>query len=135
SASAVSNVVAQVTAASLSLLASGSSSSTSATASPTVLAYLGDDATVDATGDVGFEASAHARAVADGLGFSAAAGISSAGAFRSSTVNPTVKAFTVGGGAISADDVSFSSRVNVDDLGNPTVPTHKGGPVAPPSAT
>src|SRR5439155_3788503 len=43
--------------------------------------------------------------------------------------------FTVGGGAISADDVSFSSRVNVDDLGNPIVPTYKGSPVAPAYAT
>src|SRR5207302_1077270 len=105
---------------------------TTAEASPTVRAYLGDDAEVTAGDDVLIEAVGEAYAISDALGFSGSTGVGVAGASVTSTVNPTVKAFTVGGGSITAsDDVTIAARVNVDASGNNIQPTWKGNAVGP----
>ena len=102
----------------LGLLAGGALTQAISNASPTVRAYMGDDATVTADGDVMIEAAAQVEGTTDATGFSAGGGFSVAGAEVETNVNPIIRSFTVGGGAISANNVTLTSRHNVDEFGN-----------------
>ena len=127
----VSTVVAQADATSISLLVSGASTSTHATASPTVLAYLGDQVQVSAGGDVQVTATAQASALALGMGFSASGGISASGASVGSIVDPIVSAFTASGGSVSGANVTFQSLLNVTPTGAALQPVLNGSLVGP----
>ena len=93
---------------------------------PTLRSYLGDKATVTATGtgDASFVAAATATAIADAAGFSISLGVAAGLTSSTATLTPTVKAFTVGGGSVSARNVTFNARANMDASGNPISPTH-----------
>jgi hypothetical protein len=126
-----STVLAEVTAVSLGAIVSGAGTLTTATASPVVRAFLGDDAVVISGDSVEFRADAQAAGIADGLGLSGSGGIAVAVAIVDAHVNPVVGAFTESGGSIDAAQVSFVSRLNVDGNGMPINANHDGSIVGP----
>ena len=125
-----SRVAAEIAAGTLSVMAGVAGTDTRANASPTVQSYLGDDALVSADGDARFDTTARVEAVADGLGVTLAGGVAAAGAFVRTDVNPIVKAFTESGGAITAANVTFTSHLNMDDVGEPLSLTPASATVA-----
>ena len=102
-----SSVLAEGFMVGIALGGSGSYAETTATATPTVQAYLGDQATIDADGDVDIKAVAEGDAIADGTGISVAVGVGYAGAEVTADLNPTVAAFTEGSGSIRRGQCNY----------------------------
>ncbi|HTZ04687.1 MAG TPA: HYR domain-containing protein [Gaiellaceae bacterium] len=121
---------------SVGLLFSGAGTSTTATATPHVLAYLGDKAQVTAAGGpVLFRAVDTETAISDGSGFGVSLGVSAGATLSTADLRPAVRAFTTGGGSIQGATVTFSTRLNVDALNNPISPVYKAVTVTPAFAT
>src|SRR5262249_35148153 len=110
--------------ANIGLLFAGSLSSAEATSDQTVRAFFGDKAVANAgTHPVMVTGSATVSAIADITGFGVgaiAAGVSTVTA----ELEPSLGAFTVGGGSITGGDVTFKSRLNVTDAGVPIKPSY-----------
>ncbi|NET39631.1 MAG: hypothetical protein F6K19_48000 [Cyanothece sp. SIO1E1] len=144
-ASATSIVDAESDVISIGLLASKATTNTTANAAPVVRSYLGDQTTIVADQDVSFDAAAQVSSQADGTGVAASALIAvippedledereSGGAFVRASATPTVESFTEGTGSISANDVEFASRFNVDANGSPVQLRDNDGNVLDPT--
>ncbi|HEX6131215.1 MAG TPA: hypothetical protein VF044_05760, partial [Actinomycetota bacterium] len=78
----------------------------------TARSYLGTNAMIDSgSGAIMFDALANVSATADATGISVG-GFSYSGAKPTAKADPTVKAFTAGGGTIDGDDATFRARLN-----------------------
>jgi hypothetical protein len=117
-----SNVTATTDALSIGLLGDGAVTSTTATANPSIRAYVGDQAalnsgsqatTFDATGTL--TAHAHGSGVGISLGFSGGGALATANVGDGS--KQTVAAFTVGGGSLVGKDVHFGAQLNINAPG------------------
>jgi len=113
SATANSTVTPTSDMASIGLLASVGATSTTATSNPTAKSYLGNHGAIVANnnGAADFEATTNAVGRANSSGFGGGA-FSYQGASATTTVNPTAKATTVGGGSITAGNVTFRAQLN-----------------------
>ena len=125
-----SNPLATSAGLSISLGFGGSVVVSSATSSPTVLAYLGDKAQVSAgSGAISFIAAVTAVAISDAKGFGVSLGFDAGLTSAHARVTPTVKAFTEGGGSLSGGSVSLIARSNVDQNGNLLSPSYTFGTI------
>ncbi|MDQ0612685.1 hypothetical protein QF046_000326 [Microbacterium sp. W4I4] len=125
------HVLADAIAAGFGLLFAGALVHGTATATPTVLAYLGHRAELhaDGGGSILIEAAAVVTAIADGTGFSAGA-IAAGQITTKADLRPIVKAYTVGGGALSGTGVTVRARVNTDTSGAAIKPTYTYNTIA-----
>ena len=99
--------------------------SATTTSKPTIKSYLGDKAEVTANGgNVTFLANTVSTAIVDAIGFGVSVGFKAGITKTKADLEPTVSAFTVGGGLLSGNSVSLVSRVNTDASGNPISPTY-----------
>lgn len=133
--SAVGNsaVQAKTGALSVSLLGALAATNADAEASPTVRAYLGQQAQIVAPrSKVTFDAAAErVSAVSDGFAVGAGLvfGVTNTGV--TATVNPNVLATADTGSSIRADSVAVTARVDTDSAGNPEAFSYNGDTVAP----
>ncbi len=108
-----SSVTSAVDAQHFSLIGSGGTTHATVVSNPTVRAYVGDRGRVDGgSGDVTFTATATTTASATGEGFGASLGFSGGGADSHATLNPTVKAFAAGNGALGGRNIGFAAILN-----------------------
>ncbi len=112
----------------LGLFGSGSFSTSSVSATPTVRANFSSGAQVAAEGDISASATGNVDARATGTGTNLSIGIGFSGARTTATVNPTVQALTVGGGSLEADDITFIASSNA--LADARVSVGAGGLLA-----
>ena len=116
---------------SISLGVSTSKTRTTAESTPTVRVYAGDRGVIAATGDVVFAANASTQTAAKGSGISGTLGVAASGAEVTSTLNPTVSAFTERTGSVGGAGVAFTVKLNVDAAGNPIQQTVDGATHGP----
>ena len=114
-----STVVANVDSSAFTAVGSIGDLDSIATSTPDVYTYLGEGATVVATGaTVTFLSTVLATAKAVAEGVAGSLGVAGGSLTANSDLNPTAKSFTVSGGSISGADVKILSHVNRDDSGN-----------------
>ena len=116
----------------ISLLANAAITLAKVEARQAVRAYVGDQGalTTNGGGAVRIDSTALLAAIADGTGVGVSLGVSVGGAFSEVTYEPTVEAFTVGGGSITGP-VDVIAKLNTDDGGNHVNPTWEGETVTP----
>ena len=133
SATGNSSVQAKTGALSISLLGALAATNADAEASPTVRAYLGQQAQIVAPrGKVTFDAAAErVSAVADGFAVAAALGIGVTNTGVTAKVDPNVLATVDSGSSIDAGSVAVNARVDTDSAGNPETFAYNGDAVAP----
>src|SRR5688500_5215088 len=102
----------------VSLLPSAAAEGVPAESTPDVPGCVGRGAVIGAGGDVAFGSTVLATSRAEALGLAASGGLAGGGIEVTADLNPTVKTFTDGGGAIRGAAVSFISDVNKDSAGN-----------------
>ncbi len=117
-AQATSDVRVDSVVAAFSIGVAGAATLAQVNATPTVRTYMGEDASITADGDVSFDAAAQVEGAANMIGFGASVGGSVVGVDVETNVNPTIQSFTEGGGSITADNITFTSRHNVDASGD-----------------
>ena len=116
----------------ISLLAGGFASRATSISKPTVRAYSGDQAGVNAgSGPAELVAVAITDSISEAWGLTAGLGFTVGVTVATSLLTPTVGAFTVGGGSLGGGTVLIATRLNTDAAGNNLSPTYDGDVVAP----
>ncbi|MCO6455093.1 MAG: choice-of-anchor D domain-containing protein [Pirellulaceae bacterium] len=115
-ASLVTTVDATTDLTSIGILANGVGGVVTATVTPTVRAYIGQNSQVEASsmGDVVIEAGVTADVTGTGFGVAVSGGLSGGGLGITTTLNPTIGAWIGQNASVSAQDVLLQSALNID---------------------